>query len=301
MTDTARGALAVELEFFLPPEELRPFITTVYRFDVVEPEPGSAAEPIRDWLHPEWFNLRIVLEGELSASIGPGTPVNVPRLVMTGPTSHAAEFVAPLCHTWGVGILPAGWARLAGKSAAEYADRLCDVEADPDLQQLTTLTQISRSNSTVAQKDAIFTLFGKLLAKPSKREAEIVEAQRALLDPGCATVAHLAETLAMTTRTLERFALEVFGFPPQLLIRRQRFLRSLAQFMLDPSMRWIETLDPQYYDQAQFTRDFKRFMGMGPREYARLPHPVLGAAAKARQAVAGEAVQVLHRPARPAS
>ncbi|MBX7513821.1 helix-turn-helix domain-containing protein [Qipengyuania sp. GH38] len=268
MTDTASGALDVELEFFLPPEELRPFVTTVYRFDVVEQEPGSAAKPIRDWLHPEWFNLRIVLEGELSASIGPGAPETVPRLV--------------------------------GRSAADYADRMCDVEADPDMQQLTPLIEISRSNSTLAQKDAIFALLAKVLDKPGKREAHIVEAQRALLDPACATVAHLAEQLAMTTRTLERFALDAFGFTPQLLIRRQRFLRSLAQFMLDPSMSWIAALDPQYYDQAQFTRDFKRFMGMGPRDYARLPHPVLGAAAKARQAVAGEAVQVLHRPARPA-
>ena len=297
--DPASAALAVELEFFLPPEKLRPFITTVYRFDVVENKLGGAADPIRDWLHPEWFNLRIVLEGNLSASIGPGKPEAVPRLVMTGPTSHAAEFVAPPCRTWGVGILPAGWARLVGKSAADYADRMCDVEADPDLMQLSPLTGISRSNSIVAQNEAIFTLLAKLLAKPAKREAEIVEAQRALLDPNCATVADLAEKLAMTTRTLERFSLDVFGFAPQLLIRRQRFLRSLAQFMLDPSMHWIEALDPQYYDQAQFTRDFKRFMGMGPREYAKLPHPVLGAAAKARQAVAGEAVQVLHRPAKP--
>ena len=300
MTDTASGALDVELEFFLPPEQLRPFVTTVYRFDVVEREPGTAAEPIRDWLHPEWFNLRIVLEGKLSASIGPGAPEVVPRLVMTGPTSHAAEFVAPPCRTWGVGILPAGWARLVGRSAADYADRMFDAEADPDMQQLTPLIEISRNNSTLAQKDAIFALLAKVLDKPGKREADIVEAQRALLDPACATVAHLAEQLAMTTRTLERFALDAFGFTPQLLIRRQRFLRSLAQFMLDPSMSWIATLDPQYYDQAQFTRDFKRFMGMGPRDYARLPHPVLGAAAKARQAVAGEAVQVLHRPARPA-
>jgi len=82
-----------------------------------------------------------------------------------------------------------------------------------------------------------------------------------------------------------------------LLLLRQRFLRSLARFMLDPSMAWIDTMDHHYYDQAQFTRDFQRFMGMSPREYAARPKPILGAAAVARATAAGAAVQGLHKPA----
>jgi AraC-like DNA-binding protein len=66
--------------------------------------------------------------------------------------------------------------------------------------------------------------------------------------------------------------------------------------MLDPTMAWIDTLDHHYHDQAQFTRDFQRFMGMSPRAYAARPKPILGAAARARAAAAGEAVQGLHRP-----
>jgi len=66
--------------------------------------------------------------------------------------------------------------------------------------------------------------------------------------------------------------------------------------MLDPSMAWIDTLDYHYYDQAQFTRDFKAFMGIGPRDYAARPKPILGAAAMARAAAAGAAVQGLHKP-----
>ena len=95
----------------------------------------------------------------------------------------------------------------------------------------------------------------------------------------------------------DRFCGRVFGFSPQLLLRRQRFIRSLAKFMLDPSLKWIDTLDTHYHDQAHFVRDFKRFMTMSPSEYARLPHPILAAAAHARMAVAGEAMQVLHSPA----
>ena len=66
--------------------------------------------------------------------------------------------------------------------------------------------------------------------------------------------------------------------------------------MLDPSLKWIDTLDSHYHDQAHFVRDFFYFMTMAPREYAKVVNPVLAAAAHARMAIAGEAMQVLHRP-----
>ena len=64
-------------------------------------------------------------------------------------------------------------------------------------------------------------------------------------------------------------------------VRRQRFLRSLSQYMLDPSLRWLGTLDWQYHDQSHFVRDFRRFMGMSPSAYAKLDKPLLTAAAVA--------------------
>ena len=75
-----------------------------------------------------------------------------------------------------------------------------------------------------------------------------------------------------------------------------RFMRSLAQYMLDPSLRWIGALDGHYHDQAQFVRDFRQFMGMTPREYALLDKPVLGAIMRERARIAGNAVQTLDGP-----
>ena len=123
--------------------------------------------------------------------------------------------------------------------------------------------------------------------------------QKALLDPACHAVSGLAAATGMNARTLERFCGEFFGFPPQLLLRRQRFLRSLSQFMLDPSMKWIDAIDQHYHDQAHFVRDFKFFMHMTPREYSLLDHPVLSAAAKGRMETAGAPMQVLHQPDSP--
>ena len=118
----------------------------------------------------------------------------------------------------------------------------------------------------------------------------------ALVDPKIGTVSQLAEEVAMNIRSLERLSKRAFGFSPKLLLRRQRFLRSLSQFMLDPSLKWLNTLDQHYHDQAHFVRDFKRFMGMSPSAYAKLDKPILMAAARARMAIAGQAVQALHDP-----
>ena len=109
-------------------------------------------------------------------------------------------------------------------------------------------------------------------------------------------MADLADRLGISARSLERLSLRAFGFSPKLLLRRQRFLRSLAQFMLDPSLKWISTLDWHYVDQAHFVRDFQRFMTMRPSQYAAQDHPVLRSAARARAVATGVAVQALHQP-----
>ena len=95
----------------------------------------------------------------------------------------------------------------------------------------------------------------------------------------------------MSERSLERLCGRYFGFPPKLLLRRQRFLRSVAQFMAASRRSWSQALDSQYYDQAQFVRDFRSFMGMTPSEYAEAPHPILDKVIAQRMADQGAAPQ----------
>ena len=98
-------------------------------------------------------------------------------------------------------------------------------------------------------------------------------------------------------RTVERACHRAFGFSPKLLLRRQRFMRSLSDFMLDPTLKWIGAIDSHYHDQAQFVRDFRQFIGMSPRQYAALPKPLIGAVMRERARFAGSAVQTLDGPA----
>lgn len=291
---TGTAPAAVALRFFLPPVELRPFVTTLYHLEIS----GNEQESVDDWLHPEWANLRIIPDRTIKAGMG-GSPLErMPRAVLAGPTSVTTHFRASAGRSWGIGLMPLGWARLTDLPASDYADRYVDVEADPVFERLRPLCACipHEGGDLLAERDAMLRQLTLLFAKPAVREAVILRVEEALADPRIHSVAELAHSLGMSTRTMERVCSRAFGFSPQLLLRRQRFVRSLAKFMLDPSLKWIDTLDSHYHDQAHFVRDFKRFMMMSPREYAKKPHPVLAAAAHARMAIAGEAMQVLHRP-----
>lgn len=287
---------AVTVRFFMPSPELAPYISTYYLTEVGLPE----GEVVQDWLHPEWGNLRLSRMGLWKAGIGTEPLRDTPAFVASGPTSHCAHFLTSRGRVWGVGILPLGWARLFDTPAASHADSFCDGQTDPTFAGLAPLLDhiFSGAADAAAEAARIDTFLCDYLATRPVPEDEqrIRAAHAALIDQDIGSVADFAERLGISSRSLERLSLRAFGFPPKLLLRRQRFLRSLAQFMLDPSLTWISTLDWHYVDQAHFVRDFKRFMGMSPSTYAGLDHPVLNAAARARAAATGHAVQALHRP-----
>jgi len=287
---------AVAVRFFLPSAQLAPYISTYYLTEVNVPE----GDVLKDWLHPEWANLRFSRNAYWKAAIGSEPLRDTPAFTVSGPTSQCAQFVTGRARIWGVGILPLGWTRFFDSSADAYADRFCDGTSDPVFAGLAPLLDHvfgaeADPDAEAARIDAF--MLGYLGARPAHEdEARIRAANSALIDHEIGAVAELADRMGMSARSLERLSLRAFGFPPKLLLRRQRFLRSLAQFMLDPSLTWISTLDRHYVDQAHFVRDFKRFMGMSPSTYAGADHPILRAAAQARAAAAGAAVQALHRP-----
>ncbi|MEO0030668.1 MAG: hypothetical protein RIS94_426 [Pseudomonadota bacterium] len=253
---------------------------------------------VTDYLHPEWANLRMI-EGALpETAVGESAPVGGVRTIFSGPTSTSVRFTTGTSRIWGVGFLPLGWAQFVGVPARDLADRLVDAECEPALAAFRPLATglFGAVPDEAAELARITAHFADRISGPVHDGARIEACHAALVDPDVATVADMAGASGLPAHTVERLCRRHFGFPPQLLLRRQRFMRSLAQYMLDPSLKWIGAIDGHYHDQAQFVRDFHRFMGMSPREYAAQPHPVLSAVMRARQAVAGAAVQALHHP-----
>jgi len=289
---------SITLRFAMPRAELRAFVTTYYHVEVR----CSEREPVvEDYLHPEWANLRFISAGTCESAIGGEVLTAVPAFAVTGPTSRPARFRFGTGRMWGIGLMPAGWAALIATPAGDYADRFVDGLADRAFAPFHPLARALAASEDYAESLALVEahmerVFAGSGASRARFAGPIRAISTALVDPDLATVAGLAERVGMNVRSLERLTRRAFGFPPKLLLRRQRFLRSLAQFMLDPSLKWLDALDGQYHDQAHFVRDFKRFMGMNPSEYAKLEKPFLVAAARARMEIAGEAVQGLHAP-----
>ena len=290
----AASGSSVTLRFTLSSAVLRPYVTTYYSSDAV----CSPREPwLEDYLHPEWANLRFLRATRAQSVIGSGEPQPCPAFAVTGPTSRAARFRLQSGRCWGIGLLPAGWAALFAAQAGDYADRIADGLADPAFAAFAPLARaLAESDGDNAAELALIEAHVEaLFANAAPPDPAIATLTEALLDPELVSVAQLAGLMGMNVRALERLSCRAFGFPPKLLLRRQRFLRSLARFMLDPSLGWLGSLDCQYHDQSHFVRDFRRFMGMSPSAYAKIDKPILMAAARGRMAIAGEAVQGLHR------
>lgn len=292
MKTTVFESAGLRLTILTPPPDLEPYVTTFYRTDVRE------EVVVEDILPPEAANLRMGTGRVYQAAIGAAAMVDVPAAVVSGPMSRATRLRIGRGTFWGMGLLPLGFAALVGAPADLFADRFVDADTvplPPPLHRMMTALAAGDGEGDDSFAAMIDTL--RALGPPTVSTGPaIAAAQAAVVSDFSQSVTGLAERLDMTVRTLQRFAPRHFGFPPQLLLRRQRFLRSLAKFMLDPSMKWIGAIDTCYHDQSHFLRDFRSFMLMRPSHYAQMPHPIAITAARARAAALGAPMQGLHPP-----
>jgi AraC-like DNA-binding protein len=278
---------SISVRFYRLSEALQPYFTALYA-TTVECAPG---ELVTDSLHPEWAALRFTEGPAPIACVGPGEMVPQWPFVANGPTSKSIQFGVTRSRVWGLGLQPAGWSKFVGQAARGLSDRTVDGSTHIAFALFAPILEIV--NSAAGDGDRIAAGINKFLmqhaSRPVPHEAQIMACQQALRDPDIANVAELGERLRIGERSLERLCGRYFGFPPKLLLRRQRFLRSLASFMLDGQRVWSSALDRQYYDQAQFVKDFRSFMGMTPSEYAAMPHPIIDRIMAQRMADQGAA------------
>lgn len=286
---------AVTVRFHTPPADLQPFFTSFYHTTI---DPGDTGE-LHDCLHPEWAGLRFFSPNLPHCWFDAGGEVRDAGFIATGPTIHPLHFIMPQSRIWGIGLLPLGWARFVAQPASDFANWVCDGRAHPATARFVPLADslFDAEADEMAELARIVAFFRDLAVPPSHDEARITAIHAALVDPATATVAELVERVCAGQRTVERLCRRHFGFPAKLLLRRQRFMRSLAQFMLDPSLKWVGAMDGHYHDQAQFVRDFREFMGVTPGEYSSRPHPVLERFLHARLKAHRAPVQTLDRPA----
>ena len=277
----------IAVTFLQPPPELQPYLTALYLTEINVPD----GEWIVDYLHPERAALRFTDPTPPRGRVGAGELEERYRFTANGPTSQSVWFSISRARCWGIGLQPAGWARFIDVPADALADTIVDGNVEPAFAPFAGLTDIIFGERPDAPAEAR-RIVEHLLAmehRPVPHEEDIFAVQEAIRDPDLADVAGLARAVGLSSKSLGRLCKRYFGFKPSLLLRRQRFLRSLAQFMLEPNQNWSSALDGQYYDQAQFNRDFHQFMGMKPSDYAKLPHPIINPIMRPRMADLGAA------------
>ena len=281
-----RPKTAARVKFWRLPDDLATCFTMVYTVRMDVPH----GKRVTDYVIPEWANLRFFSLGLPRLETSNGDVLET-RSLATGPSSKAMRFELGSTRLWGLGLHPCGWARFVSRVAADYADTardlrdddafasfapLCDILMDPDLPQEKQFAGIVAHLRRYPERAAV-------------RE-KVRRVHEAMTDPYLTEVAELARRTGLSTRTLERLCARHFGFPPRMLLRRQRMMRSVSAHMLASGRSWSETIDRHYHDQAHFVREFHTFMGMTPTQYAKLPHPLFAPIMHERQRVWGRAV-----------
>jgi methylphosphotriester-DNA--protein-cysteine methyltransferase len=181
-------------------------------------------------------------------------------------------------------------------AASDLADKVAPLAAfmgDAAASELGKLRSCPDHAARAAALDAFF--LARMAARPPCDDI-VGLAHAVLMKPEIATVEEFAAALGVSLRQAHRLSLRVFGFPPKLLLQRQRFLRTLAILRQNRDRPWADLIDARYYDQSHLARDFNRFMGMPPSQYFSLRHDMLEPAAAARITSVGQAMQGLQPP-----
>lgn len=289
------GAPELRARFFAPPESLAGCFTSFYLLEV----DLAGDHFVEDCLHPEWGNLRFFF-GKLPETVRrDGTVLMDTPFSATGPSSCPVHFRLPATRMWGIGLLPLGWAKFIDVPAGSLADTVNDGMTHPAFAAFVPLYEALRgANTDEDGQAAIISEFFLARDRKLRSEQQIATVHAALVDPEIHGCSDLASRASVTQRTLERLCARYFGFAPQHMIRRQRMMRTLSAFMLEPRANWSQVIDMHYADHAHFTHEFHAFMQMSPTEYARLDHPILSAFMAERARVMGSPVQTLDRPGR---
>jgi len=103
---------------------------------------------------------------------------------------------------------------------------------------------------------------------PVEAAASLAAFVREMLPYGGVTLEHVAGYLRMSTRTLQR-RMRDFGFSFEEIIDDVRRIEAIRKVVSGESSVIEIAFMLGYSDQAHFSRAFRRWMGMSPRDYAR--------------------------------
>ncbi|MCB9751391.1 MAG: AraC family transcriptional regulator [Myxococcales bacterium] len=221
------------------------------------------SRPRAENLYPDGgWGLAFSFTGAPGLSLGAG-----PNASLSGVSTRRREVVfAGALDLFGVRFRPGAASRWLGVSPSELRDQVVSLsELRLDLGCLEEQIETARS---VVERAARFERWLRRAIEPPRRglfEGAHELMQRRL---GLVRVDELAAELGTSERTLERVFRSRVGVSPKRLARLLRVggVRLSLKLNDDRSLADI-ALDAGYCDQAYFSRDFRRVVGMSPGRY----------------------------------
>lgn len=245
---------------------------------------------------PSWTNIQVQSEGgDWPVRFGNQPHQIAPPCAVFGPTSNAFTCQVINGHIIGVYLMPRGWARLVGKDASKFADRVEPMSAIFGAADADAIHRgvLDAKGDFDAQVVAFERVLLRRLEASKPEPPEVAEIEAMLLDPDIRTVEQAMGRVGMEDWKFARFVRRNFGFTPKMLMRRARFIRSILAIRDNPGQSWAALLDEAYVDQSHFIRDCRDFLDMTPGQFAARYQPVANASYNERTRILGDPHHVL--------
>lgn len=252
--------------------------------------------PMVNWYLPAPAMLSIVVDaGRIDVSIGNHRFGPLERVSLYGPTSRAFRTVTTGGIAVGIGLSALGWARMIGRPAADYHNRIAPLGSilGPQIAERFT-TGLDALDDDAMIKPLLDSVLAPLFTKRHPHEDMIRAFTTLMVTDGVIEMKDVADRLEIPTHELRRMATRHFGMPPKLLLRRSRFLRSFIGLIRADGLGDYSKIDSSYFDASHFLRDATTFLGTTPRRFVSAETVYLKASLRARAAVIGAPTQALH-------
>jgi AraC-like DNA-binding protein len=274
----------ISLDYQVPDEDLRPYVTLFYYFRTDVPR-------FQDRERADHAQLRFRLDGGAADyTMAGGGVQRVGPCHVIGPSSGAltVDATGPI-ELIGMGLQAAGWAALIGVDASAMLDRAFD--SGQLLGESWCAGSIARlvAAPTMAEKfEVVAGIVRTMIGRAPSDAMEVARAIEAWLVASPApAVEDLVAATGLSRRQVERRTKALYGVPPKLLSRKYRALRAAVTLAEGAPIGEALAIGG-FYDQSHLNREIKQFAGLTPKQMHAAPGLLAQLTIGQRRALGGQ-------------
>lgn len=240
-----------ELHCYAPSPDLQPFVTHIWTQRPRQPSGSHDKPPVEIISGP---NVYLFFTPQAS--------------FIHGVTRQGFAYdprMAPVIA--GVKFRPGGFYPFVQQSLSRLAMVTPIASVFPAVDDIFTQKMLARPDTHIVQAiESLLRDRNPLPAKNSALAARIVDA--ITNDNSLRTVSAVAQSFAMSERSLQLLFQTYVGVGVKWVITRKRLLEAIHRAQKQPHLSWVEVAaELGYSSQSHFSRDFKNVTGLAPSQY----------------------------------